>query len=106
MDVFNEWHVANTSKKIRTVRRLNALARIYRAKKATYGYIKGADKKRTPVIDEETTPIVLRVFERYVSEKSLKNIADILNTKNIPSFGKYAYEKQEHKDRPNEVLTI
>ena len=103
MNVFNEWHAANTSKKIRAVRRSNALAGIYSAKKATYGYLKGADKKRTPVIDEETAPVVRRIFELYASGTSPKNIADILNAEGISSPGEYAYEKLGHKGRPNEM---
>ena len=103
MNVFNEWHAANTSKKIRAVRRSNALAGIYSAKKATYGYVKGTDKKRTPVIDEETAPIVRRIFELYASGISPKNIADILNAEGISSPGKYAYEKLGQKGRPNEM---
>ena len=103
MNVFNEWHAANTSKKIRAVRRSNALAGIYSAKKATYGYVKGTDKKRTPVIDEETAPIVRRIFEMYASGISPKNIADTLNAEGIPSPGRHAYEKLGHKGRPNEM---
>ena len=103
MNIFNEWHAANTSKKIRAVRRSNALAGIYSAKKATYGYLKGTDKKRTPVIDEETAPVVRRIFELYASGTSPKNIADILNAEGIPSPGKLAYERLGHKGRPNEM---
>lgn len=103
MNVFNEWHAANTSKKIRAVRRSNALAGIYNAKKATYGYVKGTDKKRTPVIDEETAPVVRRIFEMYASGISPKNIADILNAEGIASPGRHAYEKLGHKGRPNEM---
>lgn len=103
MNVFNEWHAANTSKKIKAVRRNNALAGIYSAKKATYGYLKGTDKKRTPVIDEETAPVVCRIFELYASGISPKNIADILNAEGISSPGKYAYEKLGHKGKPNEL---
>lgn len=103
MNVFNEWHAANTSKKIRAVRQANAREGIYSAKKASYGYIKGTDKKRTPVIDEETAPVVRRIFEMYASGISPKNIADILNAEDIPSPGRYAYEKLGHKGRPNEM---
>ena len=103
VNIFNEWHAANTSKKIKAVRRSNALAGIYSAKKATYGYLKGTDKKRTPVIDEETAPVVRRIFELYASGTSPKNIADILNAENIPSPGKLAYERLGHKGRPNEM---
>ena len=103
VNIFNEWHAANTSKKIKAVRRSNALAGIYSAKKATYGYLKGADKKRTPVIDEETAPVVRRIFELYAAGTSPKNIADILNADGIPSPGKLAYERLGHKGRPNEM---
>ena len=103
MNVFNEWHAANTSKKIRAVRRANAKEGIYSAKKATYGYLKGTDKKRTPVIDEETAPVVKRIFELYASGTSPKNIADILNAEGISSPGKLAYERLGHKGRPNEM---
>lgn len=44
MNVFNEWHAANTSKKIRVVKRTNAKEGIYTAKKASYGYKMGTDK--------------------------------------------------------------
>lgn len=103
MNVFNEWHAANTSKKIRAVRQANAKEGIYSAKKASYGYIKGTDKKRTPVIDEETAPVVRRIFETYASGTSPKNIADMLNAEGIPSPGRLAYEKLGHKGRPNEL---
>lgn len=103
MNIFNEWHAANTSKKIRAVRQANAKEGIYSAKKASYGYVKGTDKKRTPTIDEETAPVVRRIFEMYASGVSPKNIADTLNAENIPSPGRYAYEKLGHKGRPNEM---
>ncbi len=103
MNVFNEWHAANTSKKIKAVRLANAKEGIYSAKKASYGYIKGTDKKRTPIIDEETAPVVRRIFELYASGISPKNIADILNAENIPSPGKHAYLKYGQKGRPNEM---
>ncbi|MCM1296782.1 MAG: recombinase family protein [Muribaculaceae bacterium] len=103
MNVFNEWHAANTSKKIRAVRLANAKEGIYSAKKATYGYIKGTDKKRTPIIDEETAPVVRRIFEMYASGVSPKQIADILNAEGVPSPGKHAFEKYGHKGRPTEM---
>ena len=103
VNIFNEWHAANTSKKIKAVRRSNAHAGIYSAKKASYGYLKGTDKKRTPVIDEETAPVVRRIFDLYACGTSPKNIADILNAEGIPSPGKLAYERLGHKGRPNEM---
>lgn len=103
MNVFNEWHAANTSKKIRAVRRSNAKEGIYTAKKASYGYKMGTDKKRAPVIDEETAPIVKRIFEMYASGMSPRKISEILNLKGIPSPATYAYTQSGQKPKPNVV---
>ena len=65
MNVFNEWHAANTSKKIRAVWKAKANEGVFHGKKASYGYIKGTDSKRTLIIDEEVAPIVRRIFEMY-----------------------------------------
>lgn len=93
MNVFNEWHAANTSKKIRAVIKAKANEGIFRARKAPYGYLKGTDAKKTLVIDEETAPIVVRIFEMYASGISLRKITETLNAENIPSPGRYAFEK-------------
>ena len=101
MNVFNEWHAANTSKKIRAVKRSNAREGIYTAKKASYGYKMGTDKKRAPVIDEETAPVVKRIFEMYASGISPRKIAETLNLEGVPSPATYAYEKFGQKAKPD-----
>ncbi len=101
MNVFNEWHAANTSKKIRAVRRSNAKEGIYTAKKASYGYKMGTDKKRAPVIDEETAPIVKRIFEMYASGMSPRKISEVLNLEGKPSPATYAYTQNGQKPKPN-----
>ena len=103
MNVFNEWHAANTSKKIRAVKRANAKEGIYTAKKASYGYKMGTDKKRAPVVDEETAPIVKRIFEMYASGISPMKIAEVLNKEGIPSPAVYAYSQTGQKPKPNAV---
>ena len=101
MNVFNEFHAANTSKKIRAVKQANAKEGIYTAKKASYGYIMGTDKKRAPVIDEETAPIVRRIFEMYASGISPGKIAETLNLEGVLSPASYAYSKLGQKTKPN-----
>ena len=64
------WRVLGIDKKILAVKRANAKEGIYTAKKASYEYRMGTDKKRAPVIDEETAPIVKRIFEMYASGMS------------------------------------
>lgn len=103
MNVFNEWHAANTSKKIRAVRRANAKEGIYTAKKASYGYKMGTDKKRVPVIDEETAPIVKRIFEMYASGMSPRKISEVLNLEGISSPATYAYTQSGQRPKPNVV---
>ena len=79
MNVFNEWHAANTSKKIRTVLKANAREGKYHARKAPYGYVKSDTEKKTPIIDEEAAAVVKRIFEMRASGLGLHKIADILN---------------------------
>ena len=99
MNVFNEWHAANTSKKIRAVRRAFAKEGVYVAKKASYGYKMGTDKKHTPIIDEETAPIVRRIFEMYASGLSPRKICEVLNGEGIPTPAMYAYAKMDQKPK-------
>ena len=102
MNVFNEWHAANTSKKIRAVKKANALAGIYNGAKLAYGYMKANDEKHTPLIDEEVAPIVVRIFEMYASGWSAKKIAAMLTLEGIPSPKKYAYAKLGFRGRQGE----
>ena len=99
MNVFNEWHAANTSKKIRAVWKAKANEGVFHGKKACYGYIKSTNNKGTFMIDEEVAPIVVRIFEMYASGISPKRISEILNEENIPCPGQYAFEKLGHKGK-------
>ena len=99
VNIFNEWHAANTSKKIRAVKRANAKDGIYTAKKASYGYKMGTDKRRAPVIDEETAPVVKRIFEMYASGISPRKIAETLNLEGVPSPAAYAYTQFGQKSK-------
>lgn len=102
MNVFNEWHAANTSKKIRAVWKAKANEGVFHGKKACYGYIKSTNNKGTFMIDEEVAPIVVRIFEMYASGISPKRISEILNEENIPCPGQYAFEKLGHKGKPGD----
>ena len=93
MNVFNEWHAANTSKKIRTVLKANAREGKYHARKAPYGYVKSDTEKKTPVIDEEAAAVVKRIFEMRASGLSPHKIADILNAEGVLNPSRYCLEK-------------
>lgn len=93
MNVFNEWHAANTSKKIRAVLKSNALEGKYHSKNAAYGYVKGPDENRTPIIDEEAAPVVKRIFEMRASGIGIRKIAEQFNEEGILCPSKYYFEK-------------
>lgn len=101
MNVFNEWHAANTSKKIRAVKKAKAAEGVYTAKKAAYGYVMGTDSKRAPVIDKDVAPIVVRIFEMYASGMGIRKIAEALTEEGIPSPAAYAKEKYGLNGKPN-----
>ena len=93
MNVFNEWHAANTSKKIRTVLKTNAREGKYHARKAPYGYVKSDTEKKTPIIDEEAAAVVKRIFEMRASGLSPHRIADALNAEGILNPSRYSMKK-------------
>ena len=82
-NVFNEWWSAATSKKLRAVRLQNAKNGKNGMSHSPYGYILGTDEKRTLQINEETAPIVVRIFEMRASGLTPRKIADILNAEHI-----------------------
>ena len=100
MNVFNEWHAANTSKKLRAVINSNAKAGKYRTTYCAYGYFKGDDEKNTPVIDPQAAPVVRRIFEMRAEGKKPKQIADALNAEQIPTPMDYLYQR-ENKVNPH-----
>ena len=93
MNVFNEWHAANTSKKIRAVIESNAKAGKYRANVAPYGYVKGDDENRLPVRDEPAASIVLRIFEMRAKGISPQKISETLNDEGLLPPADYKEQK-------------
>lgn len=93
INVFNEWHSANTSKKIRAVIEANAKAGKYRTTYAPYGYVKGTDEKKLPIVDEPAASNVRRIFEMRASGISPKHIAMKFNDENIPIPSDYRTQK-------------
>ena len=89
MNVFNEWHAANTSKKIRAVLEAKQRSGIYTNWTYAYGYKAGTDDNRTAVIDEEAAKVVRRIFELRVEGRSARTIAQILTDDGIPNPTNY-----------------
>ena len=72
VNLFNEWHAASTSKKIKAVIE---------------------DPNHLPVIDPEAAPIVRNIFEMRASGISPHHIADKLNEDGVPIPSDYYYAK-------------
>lgn len=85
MNVFNEWHAANTSKKIRAVLEASQRSGKYTSWNYPYGYRAGADENRTAVIDGEAANVVKRIFALRAEGNSARAIAKILTDENIPN---------------------
>lgn len=89
MNIFNEWHAANTSKKIRAVLEAKQRSGKYTSWNYPYGYKAGTDESRTAVIDEESANTVRRIFELRAEGLSAKSIARILTDDEIPNPATY-----------------
>ena len=84
VNLFNEWHAASTSKKVRSVLARNAKEGKYIASYASYGYVKSDDEKHTPIIDEPAAKIVRRIFELRATGITPTQIAKKLNAEGVP----------------------
>ena len=85
MNVFNEWHAANTSKKIRAVLEAKWLTGKYTNWAYPYGYKAGTDENRTAVIDEEAAKVVRRIYDMRLQGNSARTIARALTDAGIPN---------------------
>lgn len=99
MNIFNEWHAANTSKKLRAVFESNAKSGKYKTTFASYGYVKSDDENYTPVIAPYAAGVVRRIFEMRASGDNVTKIADALNSENILPPQDYKYS-QIGKENP------
>lgn len=85
MNVFNEWHAANTSKKIRAVLEAKWQAGKYTNWAYPYGYKAGIDENRTAVIDEAAAKTVRRIYDMRLQGNSARTIARVLSDEGIPN---------------------
>ena len=92
VNLFNEWHSASTSKKIKAVIAANAKAGKYRVTFAPYGYVKGDDPNRLPVVDPEAAAVVLRMFQMRAKGITPRHIADAFNDEHILPPLDYQYK--------------
>lgn len=96
MNVFNEWHAANTSKKIRAVLEASQRSGKYTNWSYPYGYRAGTDENRTAIIDEPAAAVVRRIFDMRAQGLSVKTIVRTLVDEGIPNPATY-YKRLDGK---------
>jgi len=84
-NLFNEFHSKDTSKKVRAVKLALMKQGKFLGTYAPLGYKKDSLDKHRLVIDEETAPIVRRIFEMRRGGASSRLIANVLNEECVPS---------------------
>ena len=90
-NVFNEWMVKDTSKKIKAVVRAKGMSGKPITSQPVYGYLKGEDGMF--VIDEETAPVVKQIFDLCLAGNGPTKIARMLSEQNIPTPGTMEYRR-------------
>jgi len=90
-NLFNEWMVKDTSKKIKAVFKSKGMSGKPLTSQPPYGYLKGEDG--TFVIDEETAPVVRQIFNLCLAGNGPTKIARVLAEQNIPTPGTMEYRR-------------
>ena len=99
MNLFNEWHPKETSKKVRAVFKAKAERGERVSSQIPYGYARdestpiGSKKSIKLVIDEETAPVVREIYRLCASGLGPTYIAHILKERKILKPSMYSYEK-------------
>lgn len=91
-NLFNEWFIRDTSRKIRAVLKAKAERGERLGTRAPYGYQKAPDTKKL-IVDEEAAAIVRRIFAMCASGSGPSQIARILKKEQILTPTMYAYTR-------------
>jgi len=84
-NLFNEFYSKDTSKKVRAVKQSCMKQGKYLGTYAPIGYIKDPANKHHLLVDEETAPIVRRIFKLRCQGLGHKSIMNLLNEERVPS---------------------
>ena len=83
-DVINEWYVADTSRKIKTVFKSRMEKGLRFSGSICYGYLASKEDKGEWIIDEEAAPVVKRIFQSVLAGESIAAIGRALRAEQIP----------------------
>ena len=92
-NLFNEWFVRDTSRKIRAVQRAKAQRGERLGTRAPYGYQKDENAKSKLIVDEEAAAVVRRIFALCAAGSGPSQIARLLRGEQVLCPAMYAYER-------------
>lgn len=95
--LLNEMYAKDISKKVRTSLKTKQIKGEYLGTTAPYGYMKNPNKKGQLIPDPISSKYVQKIFELYLSGKSLLWIANYLTAENIPTPSGYRNIKNTQK---------
>ena len=91
-NLFNEWFVRDTSRKIRAVFRAKAERGERLGTRAPYGYRKDKEHNNQLVVDEEAAAVVRRIFSMCAAGSGPSQIARVLKKEKVLCPAMYAYQ--------------
>ncbi|MGN8967788.1 recombinase family protein [Intestinimonas sp. HCP28S3_D6] len=97
-NILNEFYSRDTSKKVKAVKKACAENGKFMGTYPAYGYKRNPADKHHLVIDEDTAPIVRRIFEMRAAGTGFHAIAVTLNEEGIPSPGVLYYQRKGQSD--------
>lgn len=92
-NIFNEFHVKETSKKIRATWRIKAQRGERVASRPAYGYMKNPDNPKQIIPNPETAPVVKRIFQMCAEGMGPSYIARVLENDKIYTPTMYEYKR-------------
>ena len=90
-NIFNEWLVRDTSKKIKAVKRSKGMSGKPNTSKPVYGYL--MDEDENFIIDEEAAPVVRQIYSLCLAGNGPTKIARMLTEQQIPTPGTLEYRR-------------
>ena len=90
-NIFNEWLVRDTSKKIKAVKRSKGMSGKPVTSKPVYGYL--MDEDENFIIDEEAAPVVKQIYRLCLAGNGPTKIARMLTEQEIPTPGTLEYRR-------------
>ena len=90
-NIFNEWLVRDTSKKIRAVKRSKGMSGKPVTSKPVYGYL--MDEDENFIIDGEAAPVVKQIYSLCLAGNGPTKIARMLTEQEIPTPGTLEYRR-------------